>query len=186
MDSGGRGGTPRERNAASSAAGGEWRGGEREAGAPSPLCSAWGAGRYLACRAPPFRSRWWWCCPAAGVSRPAAPAHTSSSGSPPAARTVPPAGGASAGTPALPRGRTESPDGEGGGGGGGRGRPTRTGNGSAPSWMTNPSITCVRIWGFTMAWGGLFSPLCGAAPATVEAELPFPEVMPGALASGCA
>lgn len=33
-----------------------------------------------------------------------------------------------------------------------------------------------------MAWGGLFSPLWGAAPATVEAELPVPEVMPGTLA----
>lgn len=60
----------------------------------------------------------------------------------------------------------------------------RTGNGSAPSWITNPSMTWVKICGFTTAWGGLFSPFWGAVPATVEAEFPFPEVMPGLLVSG--
>ena len=59
----------------------------------------------------------------------------------------------------------------------------RTGKGSAPSWITNPSITCVRIWGFTMACGGLFSPFWGAVPVMLEAEFPFPEVMPGLLRS---
>lgn len=35
-----------------------------------------------------------------------------------------------------------------------------TGKGSAPSWITKPSMMCVRIWGFTMACGGLESPIC--------------------------
>lgn len=56
---------------------------------------------------------------------------------------------------------------------------THTGNGSAPSWMTKPSMTCVRTWGFTMACGGLFSPFCGVLPVTVGASLSFPEVMVG-------
>lgn len=56
---------------------------------------------------------------------------------------------------------------------------THTGNGSAPSWMTKPSITCVRTCGLTMAWGGLLSPLCGATAVTPGASLSFPEVMGG-------
>lgn len=56
---------------------------------------------------------------------------------------------------------------------------THTGNGSAPSWMTKPSMTCVRTWGLTMAWGGLFSPFCGVLPVTVGTSLSFPEVMAG-------
>lgn len=61
--------------------------------------------------------------------------------------------------------------------GGADGALTHTGNGSAPSWMTKPSMTCVRTWGLTMAWGGLFSPFCGVLPVTVGASLSFPEVM---------
>lgn len=34
-----------------------------------------------------------------------------------------------------------------------------TGKGSAPSWMTKPSMMCVSIWGLTMACGGLESPI---------------------------
>lgn len=63
---------------------------------------------------------------------------------------------------------------------------THTGNGSAPSWMTKPSMTCVRTWGLTMAWGGLFSPFCGALPVTVGASLSFPEVMAGGGVPGAA
>lgn len=63
---------------------------------------------------------------------------------------------------------------------------THTGNGSAPSWMTKPSMTCVRTWGLTMAWGGLFSPFCGVLPVTVGASLSFPEVMAGGGVSGAA
>lgn len=66
----------------------------------------------------------------------------------------------------------------------GNGTLTHTGNGSAPSWMTKPSITCVRTWGFTMACGGLFSPFCGVLPVTVGASLVFPEVMAGGGVSG--
>lgn len=56
---------------------------------------------------------------------------------------------------------------------------THTGNGSAPSWMTKPSMTCVRTWGLTMACGGLFSPFCGVLPVTVGASPSVPEVMAG-------
>lgn len=63
---------------------------------------------------------------------------------------------------------------------------THTGNGSAPSWMTKPSMTCVRTWGLTMAWGGLFSPFCGVLPVTVGASLSFPEVMSGGGVPGAA
>lgn len=38
--------------------------------------------------------------------------------------------------------------------------PALTGNGSAPSWITKPSMMCVRICGFTMACGGFESPIC--------------------------
>lgn len=63
---------------------------------------------------------------------------------------------------------------------------THTGNGSAPSWMTKPSMTCVRTWGLTMAWGGLFSPFCGVLPVTVGDSLSFPEVMAGGGVPGAA
>lgn len=63
---------------------------------------------------------------------------------------------------------------------------THTGNGSAPSWMTKPSMTCVRTWGLTMAWGGLFSPFCGVLPVTVGASFSFPEVMAGGGVPGAA
>lgn len=45
--------------------------------------------------------------------------------------------------------------------------------------MTKPSMICVRTWGLTMAWGGLFSPFCGVLPVMVGASLSFPEVMAG-------
>lgn len=55
-----------------------------------------------------------------------------------------------------------------------------TGNGSAPSWITKPSMTCVSTCGFTMAWGGLFSPFCGALPVTTAGgSLEAPGVMAG-------
>lgn len=38
--------------------------------------------------------------------------------------------------------------------------PALTGKGSAPSWITKPSMMCVRICGFTIACGGLESPIC--------------------------
>lgn len=53
-----------------------------------------------------------------------------------------------------------------------------TGNGSAPSWMINPSIKCVRMWALTKAWAGLLSPLCW-----LLLVFPFPEVMTGAQAT---
>lgn len=37
-----------------------------------------------------------------------------------------------------------------------------------------------------MAWGGLFSPLCGVLPVTVGASLSFPEVMAGGGVPGAA
>lgn len=54
--------------------------------------------------------------------------------------------------------------------------PVLTGKGSAPSWMTKPSIRWVRMWDLTRAWAGLLSTLCWLL-------FPFPEVMTGAQAA---
>lgn len=56
--------------------------------------------------------------------------------------------------------------------------PELTGKGSAPSWITKPSIRWVRIWDLTRAWAGLLSPLCW-----LLLVFPFPEVMTGATAT---
>lgn len=53
-----------------------------------------------------------------------------------------------------------------------------TGKGSAPSWMTKPSIRWVRMWALTKAWAGLLSLLCW-----LLLVFPFPEVMTGAQAA---
>lgn len=53
--------------------------------------------------------------------------------------------------------------------------PVLTGKGSAPSWITKPSMRWVRMWDLTMAWAGLLSPLFW-----VLLVFPFPEVMTGA------
>lgn len=45
--------------------------------------------------------------------------------------------------------------------------PALTGKGSAPSWMTKPSMMWVRIWGLTMACGGFESPICLDTRASV-------------------
>lgn len=45
--------------------------------------------------------------------------------------------------------------------------PALTGKGSAPSWITKPSMMWVRIWGFTMACGGFESPICLDTMASV-------------------
>lgn len=65
-----------------------------------------------------------------------------------------------------------------------------TGNGSAPSWMTKPSIRWVRMWDLTIAWAALLSPLCWLPPPPLLLLLlllllpfPFPEVMTGAMAA---
>lgn len=53
-----------------------------------------------------------------------------------------------------------------------------TGKGSAPSWITKPSIRWVRMWDPSNAWAGLLSPLCW-----LLSVFPFPEVMAGAQAA---
>lgn len=56
------------------------------------------------------------------------------------------------------------------------GAPVLTGKGSAPSWITKPSIRWVRMWDLTKAWAGLLSPLCW-----LLLVFPLPEVMTGAM-----
>ncbi len=56
--------------------------------------------------------------------------------------------------------------------------PVLTGKGSAPSWITKPSIRWVRMSDLTKAWAGLLSPLCW-----LLLVFPFPEVMTGAMAA---
>lgn len=51
-----------------------------------------------------------------------------------------------------------------------------TGKGSAPSWITKPSIRWVRMWDLTRAWAGLLSTL-----RWLLLLFPFPEVMTGAV-----
>lgn len=53
-----------------------------------------------------------------------------------------------------------------------------TGKGSAPSWITKPSMRWVRTWGATTACAALLSPLCW-----LLLVFPFPEVMTGAQAA---
>lgn len=56
--------------------------------------------------------------------------------------------------------------------------PVLTGKGSAPSWITKPSMRCVRMWDLSTAWAGLLSPLCW-----LLLVFPLPEVMTGAQAA---
>lgn len=59
-----------------------------------------------------------------------------------------------------------------------------TGNGSAPSWMTKPSIRCVRMWDLTIAWAALASSVvCCLLLLLLLLPVPFPEVMTGATAA---